>query len=1067
MTLTGRTIFQPPAARRWFGKCYRGNIRLPAWHTVKSMTPNSTKLLFHLVRKNAGHRFAARLAMLVLLAALAGPSAQAGKGAEKVPEKKAAESSECTFPWREYTRQATPEVKALFAAAANVDEATFTRLIASIPELSEYAVDGQPLLAVLLSPARNLPVEPGKRQTWENFSPVQAATIRAAHAATLPAKLRMLALALQHGASVKDVSYQARHPPLHLAMVFGSPEMVRLLLQHGAAVDAVDADRSETAIEFALDNEFFIRMTYLPALVDHVSRTEMLMALLAAGAGRPFANVDKVMEREKGKPAERPAADYLLWPALAALTRGGEIMEAFAKTGTRPAFDADTLQLSPLAHAARSGNLGGVRWLKTQAPRRVGDGDKYGQGERYFDTWLLAASWALYPKAQHAEDASVDEILSELIQPGMPWVQENELSDDERNPLLSNRGMLQATVGKTLLHHLVFAGNQKWVRRVLAFGAPVDGADRTSGTPMLQAVRDGNPEMVRLLLAHGANPLAEVGEGKSPLREAIAPYSTYGEEALGSAEKLRLKEARRAALVAMLAALSPAQKVALGQGGDSPLRAAFDQYDGVDGATVAVLLQAGVPLTGLDSMALASAVHSDDPGLVGLLLDHGLPLKEGQRLPDGSPARPLLIEALAGKRPDLLPRLLQAGANPNLSDATGHTAVAWAVALGDHAALDVLLAGGGRFELAVADREKSSLLELALISPNEKMLLRLPGASDLSGVCLKEGASLRHVVLDSSDAFWAGLLGLGLGRPAEHGACAALEPLAGRLLSAMLAEPASFAAGWRGTRLSGRLRDLTALAPLPNEHGQAYLLAAQSTARDDLVAALAALGMHAVPKAAAVPVVGKPSAADRAMQQKLVGHYYLENQREVGSEILLRANGQFKYILAYGATDEAATGQWCVRDGRVLFATPPPVDVPGRLPYLRMAVADWAPADEDQESFEVLVSYQGQPVSELEITALGCVAPAMAVGRTGTAGWRGNFAGPLCQLVLRHPQINAGRSFVYQVPAGEQVSRGRRFAFAAEPSLLADGQAFNAEMTVDKGALLWLRAGSTWRYVGQ
>ncbi|MFZ2269549.1 MAG: ankyrin repeat domain-containing protein [Azonexus sp.] len=1033
------------------------------------MSPNHTNAPFPLVPKNAGQRFTPRLAMLVLLAALAGPSAQAGKGAGTVPESKAAESCECTFPWREYTRQATPEVEALFAAAANVDEAAFSRLIATIPELSEYAVDGQPLLAVLLSPARNLPVEPGKRQTWDRFSPEQAATLRAAHAATLPAKLRMLALALQHGASVKDISFQSQRPPLHLVVAFGSPEIVRLLLQHGADVNAVDARESQTAIEFALDNEFFIRMTYLPVLVDPVARTEMLMALLAAGAGRPFAKVDKIVEREEGKPAERPAANYLLWPALAALTRGSEIMEAFANTGTRPVFDADTLQLSPLAHAARSGNLGGVRWLKKLAPRRVGDGDKYGQGERYFDTWLLAACWALYPMARQAGDgASVDEILGELIQPGMPWAQENELSDDERNPLLSNRGLAQATVGKSLLHHLVFTGKQEWVRRVLAFGAPVDGADKTSGTPLLQAVRDGNPGMVRLLLAHGANPLAEAGEGKSPLREAIAPDPIYGEEALG-AEKLRLKEARRAALVAMLGALSPAQKVALGQGPNSPLRAAFDQYDGVDGATVAALLQAGVPLTGLDSTALASAVHSADPGLVGLLLDHGLPLDEGPPA-DGRPVRPLLIEALAGKRPDLLPRLLQAGANPNLPDATGHTAVAWAVALGDDAALDTLLAGGGRFELAVADREKSSLLELALISPNEKMLARLPGAADLSGVCLQEGASLRHVVLDSSDAFWAGLLGRGLGRPAEHGACAALEPLAERLLSAMLAEPASFAAGWRGTRLSGRLRDLTALVPLPNEHGQALLLAAQAAGRDDLVAALAVIGVPVVApaKAAAVPVVGKPSAADRAMQQKLVGHYYLENQREVGSEILLRANGQFEYLLAYGATDEAAAGQWRVRAGRVLFTTPPPVDVPGRLPYQRIAVAGRGAADENPASFEVLVSYQGRPAGAVEITALGCVEPAMAVGRTEKAGWRGNVAGPLCHLVLRHPQINAGRSFVYQVPLSEQAGQGRRFAFAVEPSLLADGQAaFKAEMSVDKGALLWRRAGRTWRYVRQ
>lgn len=49
----------------------------------------------------------------------------------------------------------------------------------------------------------------------------------------------------------------------------------------------------------------------------------------------------------------------------------------------------------------------------------------------------------------------------------------------------------------------------------------------------------------------------------------------------------------------------------------------------------------------------------------------------------------------------------------------------------------------------------------------------------------------------------------------------------------------------------------------------------------------------------------------------LTGHYYLRGVMEVGSELLLQANGRFDYMLAYGALDEFATGCWS-RNGQVL-----------------------------------------------------------------------------------------------------------------------------------------------------
>jgi hypothetical protein len=51
-------------------------------------------------------------------------------------------------------------------------------------------------------------------------------------------------------------------------------------------------------------------------------------------------------------------------------------------------------------------------------------------------------------------------------------------------------------------------------------------------------------------------------------------------------------------------------------------------------------------------------------------------------------------------------------------------------------------------------------------------------------------------------------------------------------------------------------------------------------------------------------------AACLARGDDLAGHYYLQNVREVGSELLLRPDGTFEFMLAYGAADYQAKGAW-------------------------------------------------------------------------------------------------------------------------------------------------------------
>ena len=72
---------------------------------------------------------------------------------------------------------------------------------------------------------------------------------------------------------------------------------------------------------------------------------------------------------------------------------------------------------------------------------------------------------------------------------------------------------------------------------------------------------------------------------------------------------------------------------------------------------------------------------------------------------------------------------------------------------------------------------------------------------------------------------------------------------------------------------------------------------------------------------AAACCVALACAAANASPPSVAGHYYLEGVHEVGSELLLREDGRFEWMLAYGAVDAQASGRWR-RAGDVSVATP-------------------------------------------------------------------------------------------------------------------------------------------------
>jgi hypothetical protein len=63
----------------------------------------------------------------------------------------------------------------------------------------------------------------------------------------------------------------------------------------------------------------------------------------------------------------------------------------------------------------------------------------------------------------------------------------------------------------------------------------------------------------------------------------------------------------------------------------------------------------------------------------------------------------------------------------------------------------------------------------------------------------------------------------------------------------------------------------------------------------------------------------------------LAGHYILQGVREVGSELLLKPDGSFEYMLAYGAADYWAKGTWRRENHSVVLNSVGTKEAPFRL----------------------------------------------------------------------------------------------------------------------------------------
>ena len=369
-------------------------------------------------------------------------------------------------------------------------------------------------------------------------------------------------------------------------------------------------------------------------------------------------------------------------------------------------------------------------------------------------------------------------------------------------------------------------------------------------------------------------------------------------------------------------------------------------------------------------------------------------------------------------------------------------------------------------EIVVAGGTPS--LELAVASGNEAMLERLDsnGQADFSALCIPNGARLQKILFESTDARWHDMLARGFGKRSNP-ACKELPPMTVQVLDALLAERDDRLAGWRQEQVSRRLGELAdKVGKLPEGQGQRLMTQARAAHRDDLVALLEHLGVPRLPEIAPKPPAPPPrsSAADRALGKKLVGHYDLENQREVGSEIILRANGRFDYRQTDGADDEAASGTWLVSKGKVVFRQENAVNPEGWQPYRLVSVTTGESAAGAADEVVVEVLHENRPVSMLKVVVMGCVAPQTTNGLTFVGRWSGRLAGELCQIILRHASLNNGEPFIYVLPDALRQAGQRRFVFEALPSAPRASVDIDVSMQVERGVLIWQRAGREFRY---
>ncbi|SUX29862.1 Ankyrin repeats (3 copies) [Chromobacterium vaccinii] len=768
---------------------------------------------------------------------------------------------QCPKGWEIQIQDGDRDLRALWRAAEEGDEAAFSAGIGAIPDVDRYSYRGQPLLRALLTPPPSF-----RKQNIEDarLFPQRSEQLKKRYAERVASKERMLALALQRKLRWQrcdDHDADVGPPLLFLASYLGSPELLRLALGAGISPDQnLGRLESGSALEALLEpDRSYLTQTGLPELPYRPVFGRYIAMLLDAGAKEPYAN-----ERQADDQALNLGEERLIriWEPAFRLSAGNEGAMALWRHGIQPsAYAADGKLESPVALALVYGDIGSARFLRERMPRTAQDRRS---GVRY-DLWLQAAAQSLY---------STSEPLEHWWAADMGWQDRIAVYLPRKPSLYADRtGGPRFSASHTLLEHAILAGRGDALEWLLS------SAPRPLSPSLLSlAIQQKQPDMAKRLLEQGIAFDATGQRGADwAFREAVKMHSLPLMDAVLS---------REPALAAMMSDAGEMYGLSAGQAVSG----------GAAGADIVQrLMQAGFPPERAGEGLLLDLARKGDWASLVLL---------AKRAPLGVDGGRLLAISAGGGQTELVQMLLARGISPH-ADSQGQYSPLTAALQAGHAETAAVL------EKAGATVAPSARLR-ALSGSHDFAALRSAAAAvpgGLSGFC----PDSRALALSLRDSRWLRAL-LAAGLPKRYrcqGTTKELfDDLAARLLENDFA-PLFDTAAMREAGAALRMAAIGKRTSISRELQQSVI----GRDRGDLRQLLEMLGVvfDVRPAASAQPL--SPAA------RKLAGTYQL--QGDDSKRLVLEKNGRFRWSERLEKGAVLAYGGWAVGAGGLMLEPDP------------------------------------------------------------------------------------------------------------------------------------------------